>query len=286
MKKINTFSFKFKSLIVMAIMVLMVGCDSSEDEVTIDAPTGDFTFAVNASNDREVTFTANVQEADSYLWDFGDGTGTSTEQNPTYEYADYGNYPVKLTATNQGGSLETTSDISLSNPEVIVNGSFEDDSNWVTINHYEETNENGTITIANGVALFEESTNTDWKHLGIYQEVTLSEGTYQFEMDVDYADINDVWGEAYLGQTEPVAGSDYGVDQGATQVLIAYNAWDCDNKTYDGEATLTGCDSSEAPGQMTITTAGTYYLLFRSGGGQYGTEGIELDNVSFKKVSE
>jgi PKD repeat protein len=39
-----------------------------------------------------------------YEWDFGDGTGTSTEVNPSYTYQAVGTYVVTLTATNELGS--------------------------------------------------------------------------------------------------------------------------------------------------------------------------------------
>ncbi len=45
-------------------------------------------------------FTNLSSNADSYLWDFGDGN-TSTEENPQYTYAETGVYEVCLTAMNQ-----------------------------------------------------------------------------------------------------------------------------------------------------------------------------------------
>jgi PKD repeat protein len=39
----------------------------------------------------------------TYEWDFGDDTGTSTDPNPTYTFADVGTYMVVLTATNDFG---------------------------------------------------------------------------------------------------------------------------------------------------------------------------------------
>ena len=44
----------------------------------------------------------------SWAWDFGDGLGTSTDQNPTYAYANEGRYTVTLTVTNECGSATTT----------------------------------------------------------------------------------------------------------------------------------------------------------------------------------
>jgi PKD repeat protein len=46
-------------------------------------------------------------EAQTYLWDFGDGT-TSTELNPTHTYSGDGYYEMVLTATNANGSSTAT----------------------------------------------------------------------------------------------------------------------------------------------------------------------------------
>lgn len=45
----------------------------------------------------DVQFTNNSTNAQSYLWDFGDGT-TSTDENPLHTYSDLGAYTVILTA--------------------------------------------------------------------------------------------------------------------------------------------------------------------------------------------
>lgn len=44
----------------------------------------------------------------TYDWDFGDGVGSSTDENPSYLYANYGIFTVTLTATNSFGSSEAT----------------------------------------------------------------------------------------------------------------------------------------------------------------------------------
>jgi hypothetical protein len=164
---------------------------------------------------------------------------------------------------------------------LIANPGFDDTSGWTVINHYEAENTMGAVTIADGVATFVETETAEdgsWKHMGLYASISLVPGTYQFDMDITYADISDAWGEAFIGLAEPIAGIEYNGDQ---QVLKVFNSWECAAvKTYSGSARAVGCDASANPGQFAITTAGSYYLLFRSGGASYGSVGIEIDNLS------
>lgn len=48
----------------------------------------------------------NPQNVNSYLWDFGDGTNTSTQVNPEHSYTSGGNYIVTLSVFNGCGSYE------------------------------------------------------------------------------------------------------------------------------------------------------------------------------------
>lgn len=45
----------------------------------------------------------------TWLWDFGDGVGTSTEQNPEYTYAEAGEYIVTLTVTDDNSLFDSDS---------------------------------------------------------------------------------------------------------------------------------------------------------------------------------
>jgi PKD repeat protein len=248
------------------------------------APVAGFTSEVSFLG---VTFTNTSGNATSYAWDFGDGSGTSTNESPSYVYASVGTYAVTLTATKDGQSDVFSANVTtIANPNLISNAGFDDEGGWNIINIDASDNGKGSVSISDGVVKFSESESpTDpWKHWAVYTAVTLEAGTYQFDMDMTYTDINDVWGEVYIGATQPTdnSGQDYNGDQ---QVMRAYNAWDCGNlKTYSGGAVAGGCDPETNPGQFDIASAGTYYLLFRTGGAQWGTEGIVIDNWSLFKL--
>jgi PKD repeat protein len=77
--------------------------------VTRGTPVADFTAGPTNSGPAPliVTFTNFSNDADSYLWDFGD-TGTSTEENPVHVYVQVGKFTVTLTAFGPGGTNSLT----------------------------------------------------------------------------------------------------------------------------------------------------------------------------------
>jgi PKD repeat protein len=79
-----------------------------ESYITVtDKPIASFT-ASPPSGEAPLTvqFTdTSIGEPTSWAWDFNnDGTVDSTDQNPSWQYADVGTYTVNLTATNEAGS--------------------------------------------------------------------------------------------------------------------------------------------------------------------------------------
>ena len=68
-----------------------------------DVPSVGFTTTTNGAI---VEFTNTSNNANTYLWNFGDGN-MSTEANPTHTYATAGDFTVVLTATNDCGSSTT-----------------------------------------------------------------------------------------------------------------------------------------------------------------------------------
>jgi PKD repeat protein len=84
-------------------------------------PTADFTYSPTSPSDMDtIQFTDTSVDVDgtieSWIWDFGDEIGTSTDQNPTYQYTDDGTYTVTLTVTDDDGDTdEISKDIPVSN---------------------------------------------------------------------------------------------------------------------------------------------------------------------------
>ena len=270
------------AMLLMASMVFFIGCKDDDEPTTTPAPAASFQFEVN---EMEVTFTNYSQNATSYSWDFGDNAGTSTEKSPVYTYTDGGTYTVKLTATGAGGSAEYSKDVTVIMPggaNLIENGEFDDETIWNILQY--NPNNTGTVTIADGVAVFNKGIQGEWgtePHVGIDQTVTAEAGNYQFNLDITTNGIDEVWFEVWVGPNAPVADTDYNEDSGATKVL-AFNTWDCaDNATYSGPMAAASCQDTD--GTISLE-AGTYYVVIRTGGITCSESGIVIDNVTMVKI--
>lgn len=74
-------------------------------------PVPAFSTVITTSCSTTVAFNNLTANANSYLWDFGDGS-TSTLEHPVHSYSSSGNYNVSLTASNPTGSAVTTQNFS------------------------------------------------------------------------------------------------------------------------------------------------------------------------------
>ena len=253
---------------------------------TLGAPAADFT--VDTSN-LAATFTNTSSNATSYVWDFGDNTGTSTEANPSYTYAQAGTYTVQLTASSGDESSIVTKEVTVAQATAstsLQNGGFSDTSAWTIIT--QNASGNGKLTISNGVAVFDEAIDVasgSWgseAHMAMYQAVVVESGDYQFDMDITTKGIDEAWFEVWVGTSKPIDGVEYKEDTGAVKVL-SFNAWDCGdtNKTYSGKMAPASCQDTD--GSISLE-ANTYYILIRSGGFNFGEGGIVIDNVTMEKA--
>lgn len=83
--------------------------ETKVDYITVTAPpppTADFTGSpASGEAPLAVNFTdQSIGSPVTWSWDFGDGVGTSAQQNPSYTYDNIGTYTVSLTVTNDFGS--------------------------------------------------------------------------------------------------------------------------------------------------------------------------------------
>lgn len=98
------------------------GTDTYSRTLTVAEPTtppsstatAGFTYspAQNLVAPAKVTFTNTSKNADSYRWDFGDGT-TASDVNPVKEFTKSGTFSVKLTATGKTNSADYSANITV-----------------------------------------------------------------------------------------------------------------------------------------------------------------------------
>ncbi len=97
---------KTKYIFVLFLALSIAGCDN-DDEANLPEVVANFTFTLN-ENTGTVSFLNISEQAQSYEWDFGDGT-SSTEINPIKVFSS-GTFTVSLTALNVSGASATFED--------------------------------------------------------------------------------------------------------------------------------------------------------------------------------
>ncbi len=84
------------------------GCAAASSVVSVSYLSAGFNYT---GNNLTYTFANTSNEADTYLWNFGDGS-SSIQVNPSHTYSIPGAYTVTLTATNDCGSATFTQVVS------------------------------------------------------------------------------------------------------------------------------------------------------------------------------
>ena len=176
-------SLKFLS--VFLILTSFLACDiSNEDE---NVPPGKlnvkYTF-IKEVEPGSVTFINTSENADSFLWEFGDGT-TSTIKDPVKTFSQTGEYLVKLTATNtstgETDSFSSNVSIYVFQGGLVTNGDFESGTSpW-------------TFGVTNPIApalLVTESGNT-------YFSINVTATGNPFDVNLSHVGINMTQGTTY-----------------------------------------------------------------------------------------
>jgi PKD repeat protein len=119
-------SIKFVSILL--VLIHFISCDlSDEQEIAMGETIAKYTY-VKENTPGRVSLINTSENADTYLWDFGDST-TSTLKNPVKTYTVTGDYTVTLTATNSNSGVVKTFSSTISvfifQGGLIINGDFE-----------------------------------------------------------------------------------------------------------------------------------------------------------------
>lgn len=109
MKKF-TLTLKVAGLTLLLFLGTLTSCNKDDEPKLEPEVTAVFSFTASGAT---VNFQNASVNADTYAWDFGDGVGTSTEENPVYEYKAADTYEVTLTASNADNSNATTISVTI-----------------------------------------------------------------------------------------------------------------------------------------------------------------------------
>ena len=103
------------ALLFLLLLTQLISCKKDDEEQDVIAS---FSYAVDSADFMTIHFTNLSTNYSALLWNFGDGSATSAETNPTHTFADLGDFTVKLTATSLNGKVtaEFPKTITISDP--------------------------------------------------------------------------------------------------------------------------------------------------------------------------
>ena len=84
--------------------------DLSTWNVNAYNPIADFEFS---QDENEITFTNSSEKSETYVWDFGDDSEVSNEENPIHVFTDAGTYTVTLSSSRCGVESVKTIEVTI-----------------------------------------------------------------------------------------------------------------------------------------------------------------------------
>src|SRR5690554_127813 len=248
---------KFPIFAVLTTALLFTSCSDDDDNKLEDVqPIADFEFVVDMDNPLLVRFTNISINAQSLVWDFGDGN-TSADKNPEHVYPKGGEYTVTLTATNGEETDSAEKKVLIEEDKFypvgnVFNGNDMDDPDAWTV--YAGADEPIEYTWTDGTLLFTGTASEEITYqTHVWQAFEVEAGSYRFAAEISGGGdgFNNAYLEFLIGRPEPV----------------------------DGENSTNGI--------ITFHEAGTYYFVIKSGywNGSMGP-GMSVLNVSLAPVDE
>lgn len=176
----------YKSIKIVSLLVVFLSflsCDSDDDSVQNNTLSSQYTYVREAAP-GVITFINTAENADTYVWDFGDGT-TSIIKDPVKTYTQTGEYVVNLTAKNnktgEVKSYSSTISIFVFQGGLVSNGNFESGTSpW-------------TFGVTNAIApslLVSQGGNT-------YFSINVAAAGNPFDVNLSHVGINMMQGKTY-----------------------------------------------------------------------------------------
>ena len=107
------------------------GCIGTDQVLLKDNTMKNWGIGGIQNNDPEIIVSNTIlpETADSFEWNFGDGTLNSTDLNPTHTYTENGDYTIALTVTNECGDESLSTSVSIvgiedEEPALGLNGEY------------------------------------------------------------------------------------------------------------------------------------------------------------------
>lgn len=214
-----------KVLSTLFLFVLGLASCSSDDDFTevVPEPTADFSFESVTDNPQLISFTNLSEDAEEFIWDFGDETGVSTQKHPSYEYASAGNYTVVLTAVNGENTSTHSEEISVVGMPSVAFTYEADEEDPLRI-HFENESQNVTEytwDFGDGSEVSSEaSPSHTYAETGTYT-VTLNAtgagGMAEASMEVEVMSAQPAFNELYIVGDASESGWDIGSPTALTQ---------------------------------------------------------------------
>jgi PKD repeat protein len=239
------------------------------------------------------SFVNTTKFANSYEWDFGDGSAKSSLENPSHTYTTVGTYTVSLKATNEKGDsiLSKTAFVKVNEKpalpagEMLYGGNMENGNFWSTnrcnpadVSTFEWNYTGAAPTGGAGGNLRIQTIGTGF-NTAIYQEVTLKEGyTYLFDgFFKDIKGVADFWCEGFIGAVIPQDGVDYSPTQGTK--IFGMDTWNGLQSLTDNQISKQTNVNGFKP-----TADGVYYFVLKMGANAVAPREILLDELTLKET--
>ena len=276
-------------LLVVAVLCLLSSCqpeDVGEGNGLSDANV-DATFTIKPVEGKVNTYSLQAQPNNviQSLWNFGDGefAGKMTEEA---SFPDAGTYTIIHKAVGRGGLSNSISQevvVATSDPikgNIVKGGKFldaADQAKWIKLNI---SASGAAWTFNAGSATIKAS---GWNQQGIYQAIeVVKDKEYRIDMLISGGASSETWFEVYAGKTPPVQGVEYKDNK-----VMGISTWDgCGTSQFSGKLSVVGCIKNDRTKTVSnvvkFDTSGTIYLLFRSGGNGFTSNGITITNVEMR----